>query len=121
MADRVERVQLQLFIPCRPIKPLDIGILSRLAPPLDDIEGSQCSTVDQRVTHKIHRPYLAESRRYSQGIRLISLQASPGLDAQVQLKLPINAVNAIMIPSVIPHIAQMLVAKPKPSALIGRR
>lgn len=37
------------------------------------------------------------------------------------LKLSINAVNVLMIPGITPHIMQMQVAKPSPTALIGRR
>ena len=80
---------------------------------INDIEQSQVTTVLQFVVREVHRPDLINGLWHRQRLRLLSHQTLPGLDAQVQFQLTVDAVHPLVIPAKVLHIAQVEIAQTK--------
>ena len=68
---------------------------------VDGVEGPDLSSVSQSIAHEVRGPHLVRDRRYgryAQHLQPFSLEASPGLNTEIQLKLPINAVDPLLVP-----------------------
>ena len=67
---------------------------------------------------KVLRPHFIACFWHGQGLRLLSDQALPGLDAQVQFQLPIDAVHLLVVPAKVLNVSQVQGAKPKPPGAV---
>ena len=56
---------------------------------------------------------MVRGRRNAQNLRPLWFEARPGLDAEVQLKLPINAVDPLVVPSEPFDVAEIGKAEPE--------
>jgi hypothetical protein len=73
---------------------------------VDDIEQTIAPAVGQTVMHEIHRPAFVDCRRNREWLWLLSGKPLLRLDSQIQLQLPINAVDTLMVPAEAFHVAQ---------------
>ena len=84
----------------------------RPATPADDLlERTDHAFGWQR---EVHRPHLVEARRHRQRLGRQPHQPLTRLDPQIQLKLAVDPVHALVIPSVASDIAQVQKHSPKP-------
>lgn len=81
---------------------------------VDHIQQPEASTISELVVHEVHRPHLVDGRRHSQRLGLVSNPAFSRLDPQIQLKLPVNSIHALVVPAIATDIAQIEVAQAKP-------
>ena len=89
---------------------------------INDIEQPEVSAILQLVVHEVHGPDLIDGLRHAQWLRLFAYQALAGLDAQVQLQLPVNPVDSLVVPLVALDVAQVQVAQAKaPVAVVVRQ
>lgn len=77
---------------------------------VDDVEQPEVSPVPQLVMHEIHRPDLIGRCGNYQRFRLLPLQTLLGFDPQVQLQLPVNPIDPLVIPAVALNVAQVQIA-----------
>ena len=87
---------------------------------VNHIESAHLAAIDQCVAHEVDRPHLVDGGWNTKCIRPVALDASSGLDTQVQFQLPIDPVNTDIIPVKSAHVAQMQIAKSKSPAFMGR-
>ena len=74
---------------------------------IDDIEGSELPTIEKRVAHKVHRPHLVRRRGHIKWVWFVALEPLTRLDAQVQLKPAVDPLDALVVPAVALHVAQI--------------
>lgn len=70
--------------------------------------------------HEVHRPHLVDRFGYSERLGLLAHQALLRFDPQVQLQLPVDAVDALVVPAKALHVAQIQEAQAKAPVAIGR-
>ncbi len=75
--------------------------------------GRRIPAVLQLVVHEVHRPDLIDSFWHAQWLRLLTHQALPGLDAQVEFQPPVDVIHPLVVPAEALHIAQVQVAQTK--------
>ena len=80
---------------------------------VQDIQEADTAAILKLVVHEVHRPYLIHGFRNSQLFRLVPLSPFPGLYPQVQFKLPVNAVHALVVPDVTRDVTQKQKAQAK--------
>ncbi len=86
---------------------------------IQHVEQPELPSVVQVVVHEVHRPDLIDRARNRQGLRDVSDQPTLGLNPQVQLQEPINAVYALVVPNEPFNVAQEQVAQAEaPIALV---
>ncbi len=89
---------------------------------VDDVEQPDTASVGKLVVHEVHRPALVDRRRHGQWKRFLTHQSMARLDPQVQLELTVNPVDALVVPFVALHVAQVQEAQSKaPVALVVRQ
>ena len=65
---------------------------------IENVEKPESSPIAKPVSHKIHRPAFVWRFRNRKFIRLFPHQTLARLDAQIQLKFPIDPVNSLVVP-----------------------
>src|SRR5574340_1429381 len=68
--------------------------------------------------HEVHRPDLVDRARHCQRLRLLAHDALPRLDPEVQFQLPVNAIDALVVPAEPLHIAQVQEAQTEAPVLL---
>ena len=81
---------------------------------VDDVEQADAASVGKLVMHEVHRPALVDRSRHRQWLRLLAYQAVARLDPQIQLELPINPVDALVIPLEVLTLRRYRKHSPKP-------
>ena len=74
---------------------------------VDHIEQTDAAPISELVVHEVHRPALVDHGRYRQWQWLLAHQAMARLDPQVQLKLAVNPVDALVVPFEALDVAQI--------------
>jgi hypothetical protein len=79
-------------------------------------------SIGKLVVHEVHRPALVDRGRHRQRQRLFARQAMARLNPQVQLKLTVNPVDALVVPFEALDVAQVQEAQAEaPVALVVRQ
>ena len=78
---------------------------------IDHIEKPETPAVLELVMHEIHRPDFIDGMRHAQSLGLITYQPLARLDTQIEFQLPIDPVDALVIPFEALDVAKVQVAQ----------
>src|SRR5690606_13916169 len=84
------------------------------------VEQPEAAAVAELVVHEVHRPDLVDRIGHRQRLGLLAHQAFPWLDPQVQLQLPVDAVDPLVIPAKALDVAQVQEAQAEAPVAIRR-
>ena len=74
---------------------------------INDVEQPDAAPIGKLVMHEVHRPALVDCGRHCQGKRLLAYETMARFDAQVQLELAVNPVDALVVPFEALYVAQV--------------
>src|SRR5690554_6417011 len=80
---------------------------------INHVQQPIATPVVELIVHEVHRPTVVDRFRHSQWLWLFTNQALLGLNAQVQLQLPVNPINPFVIPAKSFDVPQMQKAQAK--------
>lgn len=81
---------------------------------IHDVEQSEAPAIFELVVHEIHGPDLVDGLRHAQRFGFVAHQPFAWLDAQVQLQLPADPEDTLVVPVEALDVAKVQVTQPKP-------
>lgn len=88
---------------------------------IQHVQEQELPTIGKPIGHEVHRPGHIWLFWNAQLFRLLPLQTLARLDAQVQLELPVDAIDPFVVPAMSPDIARYQEAKAEAPCPVRRR
>src|SRR5690606_29212580 len=86
---------------------------------INHVQQPYATAINELVVHEIHRPDLVYGGRHGERLRCLPYEPLTRLDTQIQFKLPIDPVHALVVPSEPFDVAQVQKAQTEsPAAMV---